>query len=94
VTIAREILPDNMAIQIPPNLVTQPQLLLDCLTAGARDLGGISPVDEVNPDYPHPTAMGLRSVLEPAGWQLVERLPVYPQYLGWLEANLYVSALQ
>jgi 7,8-didemethyl-8-hydroxy-5-deazariboflavin synthase len=94
VTIAREILPDNMAIQIPPNLVTQPQLLLDCLTAGARDLGGISPMDEVNPDYPHPTAMGLRSVLEPAGWQLVERLPVYPQYLEWLEANLYVSALQ
>jgi 7,8-didemethyl-8-hydroxy-5-deazariboflavin synthase len=87
VTIAREILPENIAIQIPPNLVTQPQLLLDCLAAGARDLGGISPMDEVNPDYPHPTAAGLRSVLEPAGWQLVERLPVYPQYVDWVRVQ-------
>ncbi len=87
VTIAREILPESMAIQIPPNLVTQPPLLLACLAAGARDLGGISPMDEVNPDYPHPTATGLRSVLEPAGWRLVERLPVYPQYFEWRMEN-------
>jgi 7,8-didemethyl-8-hydroxy-5-deazariboflavin synthase len=86
VTIARQILPDSIAIQIPPNLVTQPQILLDCLAAGARDLGGISPVDEVNPDYPHPTVSGLRSVLAPAGWQLVERLPVYPQYVDWVRS--------
>ncbi len=87
VTIAREILPESIAIQIPPNLVTQPQLLLACLAAGARDLGGISPIDEVNPDYPHPTATRLRSVLEPAGWQLVERLPVYPQYFEWVTCS-------
>ncbi len=86
VTIARQILPDSIAIQIPPNLVTQPDILLACLAAGARDLGGISPVDEVNPDYPHPTVAGLRSVLEPAGWQLVERLPVYPQYFDWVKS--------
>jgi 7,8-didemethyl-8-hydroxy-5-deazariboflavin synthase len=84
VAIAREILPESMVIQIPPNLVTQPDILLACLDSGARDLGGISPIDEVNPDYPHPTATRLRSILEPAGWQLTERLPVYPQYIDWV----------
>mgnify|MGYP001813093702 CR=1 FL=1 len=85
---AREILPDSIVIQIPPNLVFQPSLLLDCLEAGARDLGGISPKDEVNPDYPHPTVSSLRKILEPADWQLFSRLPVYPQYYSWLSAEL------
>jgi 7,8-didemethyl-8-hydroxy-5-deazariboflavin synthase len=80
VAMARSVLPPEIAIQIPPNLVAQPELMLACLNAGARDLGGISPHDEVNPDYPHPTAAGLRSHLEPAGWQLTQRLAVYPQY--------------
>jgi 7,8-didemethyl-8-hydroxy-5-deazariboflavin synthase len=88
VAIARKILPDSITIQIPPNLVTMPEVLLACLEAGARDLGGISPIDEVNPDYPHPTAIGLRSVLEAAGWTLAQRLPVYPQYADWVGINL------
>lgn len=88
VAIARDILPSTMAIQIPPNLVTQPSVLLACLEAGARDLGGISPIDEVNPDYPHPSAMSLSQVLEPAGWPLEARLPVYPQYLDWMTPRL------
>lgn len=81
---ARKILPDEVAIQIPPNLVSDPSFLLECLTAGATDLGGISPKDEVNPDYPHPTARSLAAVLEPAGWRLKPRLAVYPQYYSWL----------
>jgi FO synthase subunit 1 len=85
---ARAILPNTIAIQIPPNLVTEPSLLLDCLEAGARDLGGISPKDEVNPDYPHPTCDYLKSILEPAGWQLFPRLAVYPQYYSWLSSSL------
>jgi len=83
VAIARQILPADIAIQIPPNLVS-PQTLLDCLAAGATDLGGISPVDEVNPDYAHPKAQELAAQIRPAGWQLVPRLPVYPQYDDWL----------
>gem|GEM_PF-4163689 len=63
-------------------------MLLECLDAGARDLGGIGPKDEVNPDYPHPTAESLREILEPEGWNLVPRLPVYPQYFSWLSTNL------
>lgn len=85
---ARQILPASIAIQIPPNLVPDSQWLLACLEAGARDLGGIGPKDEVNPDYPHPHASDLREVLEPAGWQLVPRLPVYPQHDPWLTPRL------
>ena len=84
---ARAILPSSITIQIPPNLVAK-DLLLACLEAGARDLGGISPKDEVNPDYPHPTAESLKTILELAGWELVPRLPVYPQYDDWLSPKL------
>jgi 7,8-didemethyl-8-hydroxy-5-deazariboflavin synthase len=92
VAVARNLLPESVAIQIPPNLVSQPALLLACLEAGARDLGGIGPQDEVNPDYAHPTLAQLSEVLG-AEWQLVERLPVYPQYQEWLSADLR-SALE
>jgi FO synthase subunit 1 len=88
---AREILPADITLQIPPNLVTDSSWLLACLEAGARDLGGIGPKDEVNPDYPHPTDRRLVEILEPAGWQLVPRLPVYPQYDGWLTPQLQAS---
>jgi 7,8-didemethyl-8-hydroxy-5-deazariboflavin synthase len=80
VQLARSILPDDVAIQIPPNLIDRPAVLLASLAAGARDLGGIGPHDEVNPDYPHPTVERLRSVLAPAGWDLSVRLPIYPQF--------------
>lgn len=88
VAIARQILPHNITIQIPPNLVTQPQILLACLDAGARDLGGIGPWDEVNPDYPHPHHQQLAEILAPGGWELVPRLPVYPQYYHRLSERL------
>ncbi len=88
VAIARQILPNSITIQIPPNLVTQPQILLDCLAAGARDLGGIGPWDEVNPDYPHPHHQKLAEILAPEGWKLVPRLPVYPQYYHRLSEEL------
>jgi 7,8-didemethyl-8-hydroxy-5-deazariboflavin synthase len=85
---AKKILPSGIAIQIPPNLVPDASFLLDCLDAGATDLGGISPIDEVNPDYPHPTYESLSAILQPAGWSLKARLPVYPQYSSWLSPNL------
>ena len=88
IALAREILPDSIAIQIPPNLVSDPNFLLECLAAGATDLGGISPIDEVNPDYPHPTYESLSKILQPAGWNLKPRLPVYPQYYSWLSPAL------
>jgi FO synthase subunit 1 len=81
---ARQILPDSITLQIPPNLVQQPELLLACVAAGARDLGGIGPRDEVNPDYSHPEVKTLAAILARQGWCLVPRLPVYPQYDHWL----------
>jgi len=88
VQLARQILSPEIAIQIPPNLVQTPEVLLACLQAGATDLGGIGPRDEVNPDYPHPYHLALADLLEPAGWKLVRRLPIYPQYDSGLEENL------
>ncbi|NEO33939.1 MAG: 7,8-didemethyl-8-hydroxy-5-deazariboflavin synthase subunit CofG [Symploca sp. SIO3C6] len=91
---ARQILPAEIVVQIPPNLVPDANWLIACLEAGARDLGGIGPTDEVNPDYPHPHAHRLRAILELAGWQLLPRLPIYPQYDGWLPKKLQAVVKQ
>ncbi|PMB03588.1 7,8-didemethyl-8-hydroxy-5-deazariboflavin synthase subunit CofG [Fischerella thermalis CCMEE 5273] len=88
---ARQILPSDITIQIPPNLVKDQQLLLACIEAGARDLGGIGPKDEVNPDYPHIQEQELREILQTAGWELVPRLPVYPQFDSWLLEELQLA---
>ncbi len=85
VAIAAEILPSDVIIQVPPNLVS-PSALLACLEAGARDLGGIVPKDEVNPDYLHRHQSW--ALLQKTGWRLQPRLPVYPQYDGWLTGRL------
>lgn len=87
VILARQILPPDITVQIPPNLASSGDLLA-CLAAGARDLGGLSPLDEVNPDYDHPTPDDLQGVIGLAGWQLRPRLPVYPQYDSWLTPSL------
>lgn len=88
ISLARQILPANIAIQIPPNLIPNPDLLLTCLTAGARDLGGIVPKDEVNPDYHHLELSRLTSLLASAGWELQPRLPVYPDRVRYLPDRL------
>jgi 7,8-didemethyl-8-hydroxy-5-deazariboflavin synthase len=88
IKLAKQILPNDITIQIPPNLIPNPKLLLACLTAGARDLGGLVPKDEVNPNYPHLQLSELTILLTDAGWQLQPRLPVYPQYEHYLHINL------
>jgi FO synthase subunit 1 len=85
---ASQILPRDITIQIPPNLVADSDWLLTCLEAGARDLGGIGPKDEVNPDYPHLQFQELADILKPVGWYFCPRLPVYPQYDSWLPLEL------
>jgi len=88
VAIARQILPADVAIQVPPNLMHDSIDLIACLKAGARDLGGISPRDEVNPNYSHLVDGELGNILGAAGWRLVPRLPIYPQYDHWLAEPL------
>ncbi|MCT7951615.1 7,8-didemethyl-8-hydroxy-5-deazariboflavin synthase subunit CofG [Ancylothrix sp. C2] len=94
IALARQILPSEITIQIPPNLISQPALLIACIEAGARDLGGIGPWDEVNPDYPHPPHQKLADILQTAGWQLVQRLPVYPQHINTLPSHLQKAISQ
>ena len=88
IDLARQILPSDIMLQIPPNLVQSEPHLFACLEAGARDLGGISPYDEVNPDYLHPDHANLARTLGREGWELVPRLPIYPQYDEWLAGEL------
>lgn len=85
---ARTILPADITLQIPPNLIPSFDLLLACLGAGARDLGGLVPYDHVNPAYPHADLIDLKTRLAKAGWDLRPRLPVYPQYLQDLPPHL------
>ncbi|XTZ10398.1 MAG: 7,8-didemethyl-8-hydroxy-5-deazariboflavin synthase subunit CofG [cyanobacterium endosymbiont of Rhopalodia yunnanensis] len=85
---ARQILPNTITLQIPPNLILDPSFLLDCLEAGAKDLGGISLKDEINPNYPHLIHKELVALLHSQKWNLVPRLPIYPQYDSWLPLPL------
>ena len=91
VQMASKLLPNDITIQIPPNLVPAPEHLSACLEAGATDLGGIGPKDEVNPDYPHPHDAALTMTLNHLGWQLQPRLPIYPQYDSWLSDRLQIA---
>ncbi|MEO1389489.1 MAG: 7,8-didemethyl-8-hydroxy-5-deazariboflavin synthase subunit CofG [Cyanobacteria bacterium J06634_6] len=88
VKIAREILSADITIQIPPNLVRSQGALIACIDSGARDLGGIGPIDEVNPDYHHRDRTYLQQLLQAHGWTLQKRLPIYPKYDSWLSEKL------
>ena len=83
---ARAILPDEIAIQVPPNL-TAPKELIEL---GASDLGGISErtIDYINPEAPWPTEAELRSKVAP--FELRERLPIYPRFInkGWYSEEI------
>lgn len=73
----------GVAIQIPPNLESRWDELLDELD----DLGGISwAKDEVNPTRPWEKLEQYQRICETKGRELVERLPVYASHSGeeWL----------
>ncbi|MBE9063044.1 7,8-didemethyl-8-hydroxy-5-deazariboflavin synthase subunit CofG [cf. Phormidesmis sp. LEGE 11477] len=93
VKLAKTVLPSDIAIQIPPNLILSDQALLDCIAAGATDLGGIGPIDEVNPNYSHRDRQAMKRLLNTQGWTLKSRLPVYEQYSGWLPVEVYKMVL-
>jgi 7,8-didemethyl-8-hydroxy-5-deazariboflavin synthase len=85
VSLARSILAQDIVLQIPPNLVRELGPFLD---AGVTDLGGIGPVDVVNPDYDHPLPDDLAVQLEANHWNLVRRLPVYAQHYSWVKPQV------
>lgn len=86
IQLAREILPAEVAVQIPPNLVDA-SALIPC---GVDDLGGISPVtpDYINPGHPWPGMEELERVAGTA--RLMERLCIYPRFigLGWYHPSI------
>jgi len=80
VAVARLILGPDVNIQAPPNL--SPGAYPRLLAAGLNDWGGISPLtlDHINPEAPWPTIPALRRATEAAGFELRERLAIYPEY--------------
>ena len=78
--IARLVMGPAMSIQAPPNLSADYGPLL---LSGINDWGGVSPLtpDFVNPEAPWPDIEGLRALCADAGYQLRERLTIYPEYL-------------
>lgn len=82
IAVARLILGGDMNIQAPPNLM--PDACQLYLLAGINDWGGVSPVtrDFINPEAPWPELVKLRETTEAAGFELRERLAIYPEYVA------------
>ncbi len=89
VAVARWILGPGANLQAPPNLTGRFEELLG---AGVNDWGGVSPItpDWVNPEAPWPQLADLQARTEAAGFRLMPRLPVYPEYLTeeWVDPGL------
>ena len=86
VAVARLLLPD-VNIQAPPNLSAP--YYEELLDAGINDWGGISPLtpDYINPEKPWPHLEQLRLRTAGKGFELRQRLPVYPEFLPGLLAK-------
>ncbi|MDT0464304.1 bifunctional FO biosynthesis protein CofGH [Streptomyces gibsoniae] len=99
VAVARHIMGPSACLQAPPNLVDDEYERL--IGAGIDDWGGVSPltIDHVNPERPWPQIEQLRERSAAAGFELRERLCVYPEFVRrgepWLDPRLrpHVDAL-
>ncbi|MFV2120013.1 7,8-didemethyl-8-hydroxy-5-deazariboflavin synthase CofG, partial [Streptomyces sp. Act-28] len=99
VAVARLVLGPSACLQAPPNLVDDAHGRL--IGAGIDDWGGVSPVtiDHVNPERPWPQIEVLAERSAAAGFELRERLCVYPEFVlrgePWLDPRLlpHVTAL-
>jgi 7,8-didemethyl-8-hydroxy-5-deazariboflavin synthase CofG subunit len=80
VAVARLVLGPDVNIQAPPNLT--PGVYPKLLAAGLNDWGGVSPLtpDHINPEKPWPGLRALRDATERQGFDLRERLAIYPEY--------------
>jgi len=80
IAVSRLILRD-MNVQAPPNLSDEQYPFL--LNAGINDWGGISPLtrDYINPEKPWPQIDRLAERTAEAGFELKERLSVYPEFV-------------
>jgi FO synthase len=99
IAVARVLLGPSARIQAPPNLVDSEYALI--VSAGIDDWGGVSPLtpDHVNPERPWPQIEELAARTADAGFDLRERLTVYPEFVlrgePWLDPRIlpHVRAL-
>jgi FO synthase len=97
IAVTRLVLGPSARVQAPPNLIGDEYELI--LSAGIDDWGGVSPLtpDHVNPERPWPQIDDLAAQTAAGGFELAERLTIYPGYLRepWLDPRLsaHVSAL-
>jgi FO synthase len=97
IAVTRLVLGPAARIQAPPNLIGEEYQLI--LGAGIDDWGGVSPLtpDHVNPERPWPHLDDLAARTGAGGFELRERLTIYPGYLRepWLDPRLaaHVAAL-
>ena len=97
IAVTRLVLGPAARIQAPPNLIGDEYQLI--LSAGIDDWGGVSPLtpDHVNPERPWPQIDDLAARTAAGGFELAERLTVYPGYIRepWLDPRLarHVAAL-
>ncbi|MFX0032444.1 MAG: 7,8-didemethyl-8-hydroxy-5-deazariboflavin synthase subunit CofG [Candidatus Hodarchaeota archaeon] len=79
--IAKLIFGNEIAIQIPPNLIQGYEK--NAIELGIDDFGGISPftIDYINPDHPWPQIDKLKAICNSFGYELKERLPIYSKYI-------------
>jgi FO synthase len=97
IAVARLVLGPSARIQAPPNLIGEQYQLI--LAAGIDDWGGVSPLtpDHVNPERPWPQIDDLSAQTSSGGFELRERLTIYPGYQRepWLDPRLaaHVAAL-
>ena len=96
IELACSILPADVHVQAPPNLVDDIGALLD---AGIDDFGGVSPVtaDHVNPERPWPALDALRDAAASRGLELAPRLTIYPEFAldadRWIDSALHFAVL-
>ncbi|HEY2315444.1 MAG TPA: bifunctional FO biosynthesis protein CofGH [Streptosporangiaceae bacterium] len=97
IAVTRLVLGPAARIQAPPNLIGDEYQLI--LSAGIDDWGGVSPLtpDHVNPERPWPQIDDLAARTAAGGFELAERLTIYPGYIRepWLDPRLarHVTAL-
>ena len=97
IAVARLVLGPSARIQAPPNLIGDEYKLI--LSAGIDDWGGVSPLtpDHVNPERPWPQIADLAARTAAGGFELAERLTIYPGFIRepWLDPRLaaHVAAL-
>lgn len=86
IAVARLLL-GEMNLQAPPNLSSPDYEQL--LTAGINDWGGISPLtpDFINPEAPWPHAEELERRTQAGGFELRQRLCVYPEFVPLVTAH-------